>query len=232
MVGFFILLLMKLFCFLSFFCTLTVCFCQEPNDIKSLDNLFQPNYPEGIYETKSDFLSKTPSNIEAINALELVSLKRIHKDSLPHNCFFFFDKSRSKIRNVFAISYNGQLYFQIKAILKHKNKNDRAQNNSNHYSFVRVIFGGENYFYTEANLVNKWTSGVVANLGLAGSQIYSDMIYGKGIVWDFDNEEFNIFKSCKDFNEFIIDKLPKMVQDCESHQPDNFKVRNAIMKIK
>jgi len=223
---------MRLFLFLCLLCTLSTSYSQEKNNKTSLDSLFYPNYPDGIYETKADFLNKIPSNTEAINALELVSLKRIDKDSLPHNCFFFFDKSRSKIRNVFAISYNGQLFFQIKSILKHRNKNDKAQSNSKHHSFVRVIFGGDKYFYTEAKLVNKWAAGSVANLGVSGSQMYTDMIYGKGIVWDFENNEFNIFKSCKDYNQFIIEILPEMVQECDSREPDNFKVREAIQIIK
>ncbi|WCO02629.1 hypothetical protein [Psychroserpens ponticola] len=223
---------MKLSLFLCFLCAITTSYSQGQNKLTSLDSLFYPNYPDGIYETKADFLSKTPSNNEAINALELVNLKRIHKDSLPHNCFFFYDKSRSKIRNVFAIVHNGQTFFQIKTILKHRNKNDRAQQNSKSHSFVRVIFGGNNYLYTEVNFRNKWKVNPVLNTGMVGGLIYSNKTYGKGVVWDFKNDEFNIFKSCKDYNNFIVDKLPEMVQECKSDEPNNFKVREAIQIIK
>mgnify|MGYP000439297352 CR=1 FL=1 len=62
--------------------------------------------------------------------------------------------------------------------------------------------------------------------------IASDLIKGKGIVWDFENEEFNIFKNCKDYNEFIKDESPDDIQKCEKRQPNMFAVRKAINKIK
>ena len=58
------------------------------------------------------------------------------------------------------------------------------------------------------------------------------MIKGKGIVWDIKNQEFNIFKNCKDYNDFIKDKYPEGVQQCENQQPDMLLVRKAIEKIK
>ncbi|WP_112377709.1 hypothetical protein [Flagellimonas maritima] len=149
-----------------------------------------------------------------------------------HNCYFFSEKTSQKIKNVFAISYNGNLYFQIKAILKNRNKDDRAQSSSLQNSFVRAIMGGENYLYTEAELVNKWAAGTAVNFGVAGGAVYQGLIKGKGIVWDFKNKEFNIFKSCKDYNEFIEPKLENAVQQCEKHQPDMLQVREAISIIK
>lgn len=92
--------------------------------------------------------------------------------------------------------------------------------------------GGENYYYTEVELVNQWEAGTAINFGVVGGIIANNMIQGKGVVWDFKNQEFNIFKSCKDYNKFINDKLPNNKQKCEKHQPNMFEVRKSIELIK
>ncbi|MCH3882684.1 hypothetical protein [Tenacibaculum aquimarinum] len=198
------------------------------NEIKT-DTLFKPNYPEGIYVSKKDFINKKPSIFEEV---KMMNLKRQNIDSIIHNPYFYYPKNNRKVRKIFAISYKGHLYFQIKAILKNRNKTDRAQSTNFHNTFVRVIMGGENYLYTEAELVNQWAMGTAVNFGIAGSVIANDLIKGKGIVWDFKNEEFNIFKSCKDYNKFIEDKAFDDVQECKKHQPNMMKVRRTIEKIK
>ena len=190
------------------------------------------DYPEGIYLTKEDFIKKTPSPTTKVYPVSLYGREELPKIMKVHNCYFFDRSNSKKIKNAFAISFEGGLYFQIKAILKNRNKEDKAQSSNQANSFVRTIMGGENYLYTEAELENKWAAGAAANLGAAGGTIYPELINGKGIVWDFKNTEFNIFKSCKDYNEFIGDKLLTAVQNCEEHQPDMLEVREAISEIK
>lgn len=193
------------------------------------DTLYKPNYPDGIYITKSDFINKTPSSLKSVN---LKGLNSKLTDSIIHNCYFYYAETDKKIKDVFAISYQGHLYFQLKAILDNRNKTDRAQSTNFHNTFVRVIIGGDNYFYTEAELVNQWAAGTAANFGLIGGVIMNDLIKGKGIVWDFKNEEFNIFKSCKDYNEFIANKSSDDLQECKNHQPNMIEVRKTIEKLK
>ena len=196
------------------------------------ETLFKPNYPEGIYMSKLDFINKIPSSIKTVIPFEFVGFNEPSLDSVYHNCYFYDKETNKKIRKVFAISYHGHLYFQLKAILKNRNKYDRAQSTNYHNTFVRVISGGENYFYTEAELVNQWAAGVSVNFGVIGGVIAGNLIKGKGLVWDFKNQEFNIFKSCKDFNDFIEKIYPEGVQKCTEHQPDMFAVRKTIDQIK
>lgn len=196
------------------------------------DTFYYSNYPEGVYLSKADFIKKTPSPTHKVYPVSLFGKERLPEVSKVHNCYFFDEKTSQKIKNIFAISYNGSIYFQIKAILKNRNKNDKAQSSNYPNSFVMTIMGGENYLYTEAELVNKWAAGTAVNFGAAGGAVYQDLIKGKGIVWDFKNQEFNIFKSCKDYNEFIQDKLATAVQNCEQHEPDMLEVRKAISLIK
>src|SRR5690606_6317866 len=121
---------------------------------------------------KEDFINKTPSN-------ELILLgdkNEPYRDDNIVVCkepFFYYKETQKKIRNVFAVSHNGFLYFQIKAILNNRNKTDRAQRNDYPQSFVRVKSGGENYYYTESELVNLWaesfTFAATGNYALAES---------------------------------------------------------------
>jgi hypothetical protein len=197
-------------------------------NIKS-DTLFKPNYPDGIYLSKKDFINKKANTSRAF---ELRGFNKKPVDSIIHNPYFYYTENNKKVKNVFAISYKGHLYFQIKAILKNRNKTDRAQNTNFHNTFVRVIMGGNNYLYTEAELANQWAMATAVNLGVFGGIIANDLIKGKGIVWDFKNEEFNIFKSCKDYNKFINGKIKDDIQECKNLQPNMFRVRETIEKIK
>lgn len=207
---------------------------EKLNNEKTVDSLFSSNYPEGIYKSIDDFIMKKPSEITEIDPRGLIGLEKPYLNTIEHNCFFYYTREDSKVKNAFAISYKGNLYFQIRAILSNRNKTDRAQTNDFPNSFVRVILGGKNYLYTELNLANKWEQGLAYGAigGAVGSSIARTMIYGKGVVWDFKNNEFNIFKNCEDFNTFITKINPKYIQNCENKQPDMTAVRNIIEKIK
>lgn len=202
---------------------------ETPSD----DNLYRPNYPEGIYATKEDFINKKPSSHVTITKRGLIGLEKPIVNNEEMTCFFF-DTSESKIKNVFAVVHKGILYFNLKSILKNRNQTDRSQDSDNPNSFSRVFMGGENYLYTEINIGNVWEKafsyGAVG--GAAGGALAQMANHNKGVVWDFKNSEFNIFKNCEDYNDFIKDKSSKDIQKCENSQPDNYLVRTAIEKIK
>ncbi|WP_290820133.1 hypothetical protein [Flavobacterium sp.] len=58
------------------------------------------------------------------------------------------------------------------------------------------------------------------------------MSHTKGIIWDFKNKEFNIFKNCKDYNRFIEKIHTESIQKCENQQPDITEIRKTIDIIK
>jgi hypothetical protein len=194
------------------------------------DTLYRPNYPEGIYKTKEDFLAKKPSSREFLLP---VGQTGNFLENIEHNCFFLVGEG-DKLKNAFAVSYKGNLYFQVNAIIKNKNKKDKAQTYAVSHQFVRVIIGGENYFYTEADLTNAWAEGLAYAAGgsIMGPVMAKSVVYGKGIVWDIKNSEFNIFKNCKDYNIFITPLYSEGVQDCNEHLPNMYKVREAMEKIR
>ncbi len=191
-------------------------------------------YPEGIYSTKEDFIKKTPSSRDAVFASEFGTTKLEEAPIGSHLVFFYDKKSRKKLKNIFAISDKGHLYFQIKQILKNRNKKDRAQTNNNYNLFVRVIMGGDHYLYTEAPLINQWAQGAMYGAigGVTGAILAEEVTYGKGIVWDIKNEEFNIFKNCFDYNKFMSEIYPDGIQDCPRQQPDVLKIRETMEVIK
>jgi len=199
---------------------------------KIADHLYRPNYEEGIYVSKQDFINKTPTQKKQLIKKGLIGFEKQVVDDDESICFFF-DEKDSKLKNVFAVVYNGILYFNVKAILNNRNKNDNAQDSDNPNSFARVSIGGDNYQYTEINIGNVWSKGLGYGIGgAAGSMMANAANSYKGVVWDYANKEFNIFKNCKDYNDFIKDRSPADVQECKQQQPDKQKVRLAIEKIK
>ena len=202
------------------------------NTVAVRDTLFRPEYPEGLYLTKEDFLNKK-YEARQVWPINVKGIKNTVQPAGIQNCYFY-DNKREKITDVFAVSYKGHLYFQLREIFKNCNKNDRNETTTFTYSFTRVIMGGENYFYTEAESANAWAQGVAIGAigGAIGGAVAQNQIRGKGIVWDFKNKEFNIFKNCKDYNEFIATVYPQGALNCENKHPDLYAIRSAIEKIK
>ncbi|MBT8384769.1 MAG: hypothetical protein KJO83_03555 [Bacteroidia bacterium] len=201
------------------------------NPIK-VETLYKPNYPDGIYLNKSEFINKSPGSMVIISPFNKNQQVSSDNDSIPDVCFFYHINTNKLIRNVFAVSYKGHLYFQLKSILKHRNKQDRAQKADYKQVFTKVVIGGENYLYAEAALSNLWASNISLFFGGIGDDIAEDIIRWKGIVWDVKKQEFNIFKSCKDYNRFIEPIYPEGIQACETQQPDLDAVRNIINIVK
>jgi len=173
------------------------------------------DYPKGLYKTKEDFINKIPSEIRdlSIKEIELVN----DTDSIIQRCYISDAKTNKRIKKVFAISYDGNLYFSNWAILKNKNEEDKSLSPaSSMNAFVLVTIWGKKYLYTEAGLVNHWQSGLSGGVaggvgGLVGGALGAAVdgafpettAFGTGLVWDIEAKEFNIFRNCPDFNDFI-----------------------------
>ena len=202
------------------------------------------DYPNGIYNTAEDFENKTPS-LNGHNNLSIERIKLIGQtDSLIRRCFFIDKSTDKKIKKVFAIVFESKIYFNTGAILKNKNKKDKGLSASSKKEFVLVLFGGNNYLYAEVGLINHWKVGLSngASSGLGGITGYAvgkaiensyptTTKYGKGVVWDFSNKEFNVFTDCKDFNTFIIPLGIKEL-DCSQNEINLKEIRNRIRIIK
>ncbi|MEQ8905859.1 hypothetical protein [Ekhidna sp.] len=186
-------------------------------------------YEDGLYKTKEDLISKKPSS--QVEIYPVINGKE-YDESLDevNECFFYYRDSEKKIKNTFAISYDGNLFFQKVQIVmpKNRNKKDKDQSMYTYNAFVKVIEGGDNYLYTELELHSGWGAAVAANTSVksAGNETL------KGVVWDFKNEEFNIFRNCKDLNEFMELIFPDGKQNCDSKAYDIEMIRKNISVIK
>jgi hypothetical protein len=108
-------------------------------------------YPEGLYQTKEDFINKQPTEVKQLTVKEIELVN--DSTSIIERCYFSDAKTNKRIKKVFAISYNGDLYFSNWAILKNKNENDKSLSPaSSMNAFVLVTLYGSKYFYTEAGL--------------------------------------------------------------------------------
>jgi len=190
-------------------------------------------YPEGLYRTKEDFIRRIPNDRVALVAKSLTGFKKEIIDTIPDQCLFYYMDTDKKVKKMFAVSYKGHLYIQAASVLLNRDRKDKSQSSSQPYSFTKVLFGGTNFLYMELELANSWKQGLGYGLGgVGGAAIAQNAIKEKGIVWDIHAKQFNIFRTCKDFNEFISERYPQGVQECEDRQPDLQQVRAAVEKIK
>lgn len=101
------------------------------------------------------------------------------------------------------------------------------------YCFSRVTIYGENYLYMELKIANTWKQGLGYGIGGAvGASIATNSYEIKGVVWDYSFKEFNIFRSCKDFNVFISEKLPQKILDCRNKNVNLQHMRTSIELIR
>lgn len=196
------------------------------------------NYPNGIYDTKDDFLNKKPSRNEEL-ILEKTPIT-YEIDSIMSRCYFYTKINEKKIKKAFAISYNGYLYFGIKSMLKNKNKKDKSLSGDPR-AFIIVLESKKKFLYTESVLINplKYSTSVGVSQGVGGiiGQKLGNLIerpnspYDKGIVWDYKNEEFNIFKNCEDYNDFIKEYSNDLL-DCNNEQNILIRIRENIKQVR
>lgn len=194
------------------------------------------NYPEGIYKTKSDFLKKRPSSISGIYP-QGIKKKEVKEDNqLDWDIFFFDSSTDKKLKNVFAVSYQGNLYFQYGSILagKNRNKKDKDQTVSLLLlsAFARVVLSGERYLYTELEIRSGWEEALSANMGLVGAAAMSNLDKLKGVVWDYRNSEFNIFRHCRDLNDFLTSHAASYSIECSDKKYDLEQLRRTMLELK
>lgn len=115
-------------------------FENEPNIkekyIPIIAKLFKPEFPEGIYLTKEDFINKTPLNEQ----LKLGDDAGPYLDETIICCattHFYYNESSNKVKDAYAISHNGYLYFQTKIIIKNRSKNFKNNNPRKSYILVK-----------------------------------------------------------------------------------------------
>lgn len=161
----------------------------NPVAVKTESNI--TTHPEGIYTTSEDFKNINPSPIEKLKMT-------VSSDSIAYR---FTDSNDKNIKKVFALSYKGNLYFNIKSLMKKFDDKSKGQAWDGGNYFLRAVeIGGyifmEDYFTSNAAGILGGISG-----GLAARRI-------KGIIYDEKNDSFRLFRNYKEFGEFIQENFP------------------------
>ena len=191
--------------------------------------LLANDYPEGVYLTYERFLEKTPSN-KRVEARDLYKPKKRIRDAMIDNCYFYYRRSKKRVKDAFAISYEGSLYFHVKSMQNLMEKKDRKQKIDHKDSFIRVVDQGR-YLYMEA--FTRKGGGI--GFGIGGGPVSvatggSKEIL-KGVIYNFESGKFDLFRDCKDFNQFLRFAHSMEEFECDKKQVPIELVREIIWDI-
>jgi hypothetical protein len=135
----------------------------------------------------------------------------------------------SKLKKVFAVSFNGNLYIRQAYFTKYASKGDRVDAANNPNSYHRVLMDG-NFFYMECVFANTWKTGVGHNLGVAGSGLASSAYQLKPIIFNFETKKFDLFRNCEDFNFFLNSVNSDSKVGCETRYIPLEKIKSILSK--
>lgn len=196
----------------------------EPAIIRQGDiGKFRPNYPDGVYLSIESFNLRSPQKATLIPVIRRG--RQVTKlDTLPDICDFFYESSNDVVSRCFAVSFHGFLYFRSGAITNYLAKNDKNQTVKELNTFSRVLKGGKKFLYTEFNF---------AKVTYNNSWYYGIPYKRKGVVWNIKKQEFDIFKSCKNYNIFLNEQGSNHKVDCKREEfPNLDEVRTFIERVK
>ena len=202
---------------------------QSQNKIESKSHSIK-DYPEGAYYSFDDFKEKKVRPMVNLKRVPIYGNDEIPKDSIVNQIFFYRVRDTTKFHDVFAVSFQGNLYFQQKYLSKYAVKGNKNEAGENENSYHRVIKDGK-FFYLEGPFGNIWAKGLAYNMGAIGGAIAANINKLKGVIYDFDKKGFDFIKNCDDFNLFLKERNYNEPVDCKSKNYDIKLVRQTIDKI-
>ncbi len=176
------------------------------NAQESINKITTDQYPSGIYATMDDFIMAVPSDTQTAFTIKVGS------DTISHR--FYDAASGDRLRKVFAVSHEGNLYFRMKDILKNMAKEDQNQLKDDGDYHLKAIDISPKYIYFE----DYFTSTAAAVWGGAIASAASRRL--KGLVYDQESRKFNLFKNSKDFEKYITMNHPEFLAQLPSKSAD------------
>lgn len=212
--------------------------------IKGVFNQKEFSYPDGLYLTKDDFISKKTED-------RLFEMKlNLYADLFEQSADLvnFYDKNGKfpeyQQRDYFAIVKNGDIYFNVKEIKKiAKEKKILLAKEIPNFAYVRVKAGSDHHLYMELPR-SQQNNGYLMMFGMAGaiastminttdskeeySENYINLVKEgiitlnpndyKGIIFNTKNKEFEILSNCSDLSNYSTRYNNSMLNlDCKSH---------------
>ncbi|MCB9201944.1 MAG: hypothetical protein H6604_02690 [Flavobacteriales bacterium] len=164
------------------------------------------DYPEGIYESFEEFLFKKSKPIN--DSLVI----KYGNDSISHR--FYYKSTEKRLKNVFAISYKGELYITLKMIYKRLTKDSKGQlrDDGNYFVKVNNVAG---YLYLRDYFTSSAASifgGITGTLAARRQKI---------VLFIEKEKRFKIIKNLKLFEEFIKEEYPnysKLIEQKEDEE--------------
>ena len=159
------------------------------------------DYPEGIYDSFENFSQKIPSKTN----YQLTVKTHIGKIT----DYKFYDEKNKRVKNVFAIVYEGNLYIspkKIKSVFTAEGKDfgpERANN------FLKIQEQGK-FLYAEViygSISAAFSSGLLGG-GIGGLIMYPVICKPRGIIYLEEDNSFFLIRNPKRFKKFISEKYP------------------------
>ena len=148
-------------------------------------------------------------------------------------------RDNKKLKKAFAALIDGELYIQIYPITRNLAKKDRLPSSRYTSDFLKVLsWGVYDYLEYDGDSYNRSGSGIGIGGGGVSTGIGLGLSLGggggdriQGMIFDPDNQEFNVFRNCKDFNEFLLERHPEFSYECKKKKIKLNQIRSIIGQI-
>lgn len=196
--------------------------------------VFAQNSSNCVYWTMEDFLE------DKCDESEIPYVDGIYDERSGVEKFVLKTKTKNKrLKKAFGALINGEMFYQIYPISRNLAKKDRIETSRNSSDFIRVLSWGL-YDYMEYSGEN--SSGSGSGIGIGGGGVSTGIGIGlnlggggngrvRGLIFDPENQEFNVFRNCKDFNEFLLERHPQYAYECKKKKINLNQVRAIIEQI-
>lgn len=137
-----------------------------------------------------------------------------------------------RIKKAFAVTINGDMFYNLSAISGNLAKKDRLNIGNNQNTYLRALSRGT-YDYMEYD--NRDPSGPGAGLGTGGIGLGMSFNLGgssiRGLIYDNEQGEFNVFMNCKDLNAFLDERHPELSDECKKKKIKIGDVRQVMKQL-
>ncbi|MDG2449098.1 MAG: hypothetical protein P8M34_05655 [Saprospiraceae bacterium] len=162
--------------------------------------------------------------------------KVLNKKSPVKKYMIKTDRKNKRLKKAFAANIACELYYDQYEITRYLAKGDRLSAPGTNSHFIKVKSQGT-YDYLE------WADGGGNGPGIgigsggfgSGIGLNTGLNLGKkkvtGLIYDPQRFEFNVFKNCKDFNEFLAERHPDLSYECKKKKLKIERVREVMAKL-
>jgi len=198
-------------------------------------------YSNGIYYTLEDFLAHHPDTISKVRKVNLgVPTEEALKDTIVDHTFFI-DKNNDLLTKVFAIVYNGEIYFADYGIRENLLLPYGQKTAFKTKKFHRVQERGR-YFYAESNYaISDPTAAILLGSmfgalggavgGALGAMYPSQSEIEAPFIFDTHSNRFLAFHSKKLLQQFMNTYHPERNYEVEKGKLDIETVRDLFVDL-